>query len=115
MNIIALIESSSRVTAVEALYYSLRALKQAGLPEISKKDYFSDTESSTPTPEGVALAKIILSSIENAEQVDIDHIEPVKISSYISDVARAMDSLSIRVKDFSVERGAELLEKMRNL
>ena len=38
MNVGELIAGASRVVANEALYYCLRALKQAGLHEESKKD-----------------------------------------------------------------------------
>lgn len=113
MNILTYVGNAPRDTATEALYYSLRALKQAGLPELSKKDYFADTASSSPTSEGIALANKILAAIEEEEGMDLDHVDKQVIISYTHDVARAMDALSKRVEGFSVERGAELLRQMR--
>ncbi|MCQ8117485.1 hypothetical protein [Methylomonas rosea] len=113
MDILAIVESRPRRIAREALYYCLRALKQAGLPSESKKDYFHDSESSMPTEEGVALANEILSFIAFEEGVDLDHIEDHRIHVYLTEIAKASDFAASSVEGFNVETGQELLKRMR--
>lgn len=113
MNMLMYVESAERATATEALYYCLRALKQAGLPSGAKKNYFFDTSSSAPTPDSVALAGAILAGIEAAEGSDIDHVDQAAIAAYIKQVAQTVDALSRQIEGFSVDRGAELLARMR--
>jgi hypothetical protein len=114
MDILALVESVPRNVATEALYYCLRALKQAGLPSESKKDYFFDTASSSPSTEGVALARSILNDIARTAGEELDRIPRPQINKYIQEVARATSVLSARVEGFSVEKGSALLERMRS-
>jgi hypothetical protein len=113
MDILTFVESFPRDVATEALYYCLRAMKQAKLPEQSKKDFFFDTASSTPSSESIVLANKVLAAIEEAEGASLDAFDKQLVISYTHDVARAMDALARRVEGFSVERGAELLRQMR--
>ena len=114
MNVLTLVESEPRNIATEALYYCLRALKQAGLPNVSKKNVFFDTASSSPSREGIALAQRILDEIAKAEGEELDRIHRVRLNKYIQDVARATNALSARVEGFSIEKGSALLERMRS-
>jgi hypothetical protein len=114
MDILALVKSAPRNIATEALYYCLRALKQAGLPGQSKKDYFFDTASSSPSTEGVALARLILNDIASDAGEELDRVPRPLIQKYIQEVARATSVLSSRVDGFSIEKGSALLERMRS-
>lgn len=114
MDILTFVESASRNVATEALYYCLRALKQAGLPDESKKNFFFDTASSSPSPEGIALAQRILDEIAQTEGKELDRIDRVQLNLYIQDVAIATNALSARVEGFSIEKGSALLERMRS-
>ncbi|MES2938576.1 MAG: hypothetical protein V4864_12900 [Pseudomonadota bacterium] len=116
MEILALVESAPHEVATEALYFCLRALKQAGLANESKKDYFHDTDTSLPSPVSVELAQQVLQSICVAESApDIDHVARFRIDHYITEVARASDTISSRTSRIDLARGAELLRKMRDL
>ena len=114
MNILSIVDSVPRSIATEALYYCLRALKQAGLPAESKKDYFFDTEGSHPNESSVALARQILERIVAVEGQELDLLDRERIHDYIHEVANATDTLSTRVDGFNKERGAELLQRMRS-
>ena len=114
MNILSIVDSVPRSIATEALYYCLRALKQAGLPAESKKDYFFDTEGSHPNETSVALARQILERIVAVEGRELDLLDRERIHGYIHEVANATDTLSTRVDGFNKERGAELLQRMRS-
>jgi hypothetical protein len=113
MKILNLVEGHQRKTASEALYYCLRALKQAGLPNNSKKDYFFDSPTSTPSDEGVKLAKHILAEIISAEGAELDLISELRIYALIQEVAEASDTVASRVDGFNILHGAELLNKLR--
>lgn len=113
MNILEIVGNAPRMVANEALYYCLRALKQAGLPPESKKDYFYDTKTSAPSAEGIELAKLILEKICDSEHTELDHIARYKINEYLTNVAQASSAISARVEGFDVSRGAELLRHMR--
>lgn len=116
MEILALVESAPHEVATEALYFCLRALKQAGLAQESKKDYFHDTDSSRPSSASVKLAEHVLQSICAAESAsDIDHIARFRIDHYIGEVARASDTISTRKGKIDLVRGSELLRKMRDM
>ena len=116
MEIIALVESAPHQAATEALYFCIRALKQARLAGSAKKDYFHDTETSRPSETSVALAKHVLQSICQAESVaEIEHISPQKLSYYLTQVARASDLVSARGTPVDLARGSELLRRMREV
>jgi hypothetical protein len=114
MNILSLVESAPRNIATEALYYCLRALKQAGVPSASKKDYFFDTTSSHPSTEGMTLAQVVLDEITKTEGKELDQIDETRVIHYMREIARATSALATRVDGFSVEKGSALLERMRS-
>lgn len=114
MNILSLVREDQIEYAREALYYCLRALKQAGLSEDAKKDYFFDTEASAPSEDAVALASFIVSEITKAEGADVDAISEEKIGQYVSDVADAINTLSSRTEGFDIENGMAKLEELRS-
>lgn len=114
MDTIAVVSNAAPKIATEALYFALRALKQAGLSGESKKDYFHDSEGSLPSEASVSLAKAVLESICTREGVaDVDNIPRFRVGQYILEVARASDEIATRSANFSVGRGVELLKKMR--
>lgn len=113
MDILARVESVPRELATEALYYCLRALVQAGLPESSKTEMYGYTPPAMRTPQGIALAQKILAQIEEAEQTDIDHIERKRLNIYIRQVANAADGVYASIEGFDLARGAALLEELR--
>ena len=115
MNIIELIAGNQRAIANEALYYCIRALKQAGLPPGSKKDPFHDTESSKPSTDAVALANSIIEKIVAVEGTPLDKMPEKTINPYISLMAKASNRLIALNAETDVEKGAELLRRMREI
>ena len=115
MNIFKLISEHPRSIANEALYYCIRAIKQAGLSGNSKKDPFHDTGMSKPSAEAIALADKILSEIVRIEKQDLDHIDKHRIGKYISIVGKASVQLAESDSKINKENGINLLRKMREI
>ncbi|MFZ4525992.1 MAG: hypothetical protein ACOYOE_10690 [Chlorobium sp.] len=113
MNISGIISGYSREIANEALYFCIRALKQAGLPVDSKKDPFHDTETSKPSENALALAKRILTEIVSIEKKDLDYISAQRIKLYIDLVADASYKLVKSNTATDIKNGTILLQRMR--
>jgi hypothetical protein len=113
MNILACVESVPRVMATEALHYCLRALEHAGEPGAPDRDFFFDVPSCAPGPESRALTLNILSGIEQAECMNIHHLDRATAAAYIHEISETISTLTRRMPGFDPKRGEELLRKMR--
>lgn len=112
MDILTYIEPVALDTAIATVYYCIRALEQAGLPEEQQRDIFFEGPSTTPPPGSVELTHTILAAIEEAEHKRLDDLDGKTASAYIRNAGRAMDTLIERMEGYDEASGRELLRKM---
>jgi hypothetical protein len=113
MDILGMAINNPREIISEAIYYCIRALKQAPLPPTSQKDYFHDSTKSHPTKDGVTLAKRILSEISRLEGSELSQIPEKRIHQYISMLSDANSQITRQQLNFDSSKGAKLLRKFR--
>lgn len=112
MDILTYIESVTLDTAIAVVYYCIRALEQAGLPEEQQRDIFFEGPSSPPPPGSIELTHTILAAIEEAEHMCIDDLDRKTADAYIRNAGNAMDTLITRMEGYDEARGKELLRRM---
>ncbi|ELX10480.1 hypothetical protein Jab_2c25710 [Janthinobacterium sp. HH01] len=112
MDILTYIESTALDTAIAAVYYCIRALEQAGLPEGQQRDIFFEGPSSPPPPGSIELTHKILTAIEEAEHMRIDDLDRKTADAYIRNAGNAMDTMITRMEGYDEINVEELLRKM---
>ncbi|MQA21055.1 MULTISPECIES: hypothetical protein [Rugamonas] len=112
MDILTYVETAPEDTAFAVIYYCMRALDQAGLPEEQQRDIFFDGPSNPPTTESINLTRAILAAIEEAEHMPIDDLDRKTAEAYIRNAGAAMDTMITRMEGYDEARGKELLRRM---
>ncbi len=113
MDILTYIESAALDTAIAVVYYCIRALEQAGLPEEQQRDIFFEGPSSPPPAGSIELTHTILAAIEEAEHMRIDDLDRKTADAYIRNAGSAMDTMIMRMEGYDEINVEELLRKMQ--
>lgn len=115
MSIYAAIRSTSIQVANEAIYYCIRALKQAKLPLLTRKEYFFDSGESAPSLEIVQLASDILKWIAESENNPIENLDDKIILKYIHELSKFIYDYRLESTSVDISKGADRLRQLDNM
>lgn len=113
MNLSRFINRVPSHVASEALYYCLRAIKQAGMVSNEKKDFFDDAGESKPSEAGKTLTNEILEAISIQEGRPYDSLDHQVLRAYLVMISKAIVDLSLTAPGLNIVSGKSLLEKLR--
>jgi hypothetical protein len=104
-----------RETAVEAAYYAVRELKQAAVPELSRKEHFADASESVPSPAARRLTSKIISAITEREKVSINDLPENAFRAYVGLLLHVVRAVTDESVHLNPDQGRTLLERFRAL